>query len=261
MATLPPDPTQAIVDRSSVTPIRLVVALAGLCLLVAAAVLWAFFGRAPETVKGDGIVVPGGGYTEVGTEIKGVVQKVLVSPGDAVIHEDPVATVSSPEHPLRVVKAPTSGIVVDVAARPGRPTGVGQPLAIIDPDNATLITAAFLPAASAELISPGMRALVSPAEAPKSQYGFIEGTVMSVAPAPVSRARIMTLLGDNQELADYFLADGPVGEVSIKLHTAETTSGYAWTIGVGPQSLIDAGTLAEVQVVLNDASVVDRIVP
>lgn len=259
MATPPPDPSRAVAARSSVTPARLVIALIGLCLLVAAAVVWAFFGRAPETVNGNGIIIPSGGYTEVGTETRGVIKHVWVVPGDTVRAGQPVVEVERRDR-MVTVSSNTAGVVVDVAARPGRPTGIGEPLVIIDPSARNLVTTAFLPAASAELVLPGMPALVSPSDAPKSQYGFIEGRVVSVAPAPVSRARVMTLLGDNEELADYFLTNGPVGEITVEMFTAETTSGYAWTIGFGPEGAIDSGTLAEVQVVLNDGSVVDRIV-
>ena len=65
MATAPADPTQEIANRSSLTPHRLVIALVGVCLLVGAAVLWALFGRAPETVTGRGIILPEGGFADM----------------------------------------------------------------------------------------------------------------------------------------------------------------------------------------------------
>ena len=82
-----------------------------------------------------------------------------------------------------------------------------------------------------------------------------------MAPAPITRGRVLTLLGDNQELADYFLSKGPIGEVTVELAPADTPNGYQWTIGTGPENPVDGGTLADVQVVINDGSVVDRLVP
>ena len=132
-------------------------------------------------------------------------------------------------------------MVVDVIARPGRRTGTGEPLVIIDPADRQLVATGFLPAAGSRVVQPGMMALVSPCDAPRSQYGFIEGRVMSVAPAPITRGRVLTLLGDNQELADYFLSKGPVGEVTVELTPADTPNGYQWTIGTGPDNPVDGG--------------------
>lgn len=261
MAHPPEDPTREIAARTSLTPRRLVIALAGICLLVVAAVVWAVFGRAPETVNGSGIILPVGGYTELGTEIVGVIDQVLVAPGDVVSAGDPVVVVHTDTNPRKAVLTTTPGVVVDVIARPGRTTGTGQPLVIIDPAARRLRTTAFLPAAGAEIVSPGMTALVSPSDAPRSQYGFIQGRVVSVAPAPITRGRVLTLLGDNAELTDYFLAKGPVGEVTIEMTAADTPSGYQWTIGTGPENRVDSGTLADVMVVISDQSVVDRMVP
>ena len=93
MAHPPADPTTQIAARASLTPHRLVIALLGICLLVAAAVIWAFFGRAPETVNGSGIILPVGGYTELGTEVTGVIDQVLVAPGDTVDRGEATAIV------------------------------------------------------------------------------------------------------------------------------------------------------------------------
>lgn len=260
MATAPSDPTQEIDARSSLTPYRLVIALVGICLLVAAAVLWAVFGRAPETVTGRAIILPEGGYTEVGTSIVGIVDRVLVAPGDDVDAGQTLVTVRTPQG-VDPVSAPQRGLVIDVLARPGRATQGGEPLITMDPEGGAAQAKAFLPSTSQKLVETGMRALVSPANAPRAQFGYIEGRVITTAPAPTNRGRLLTLLGDNAALADYFQAQGPVGEVTIQLTVADTPSGYLWTVGDGPDKSVDAGLLADVAVVIDEPAVIDRMVP
>lgn len=266
MATAPVDPTKEIDARSSLTPYRLVIALVGVCLLVGAAVLWALFGRAPETVTGRGIILPEGGYAELGTSILGVVDRVLVAPGDEVIPGQTLVTVrtqkgDSTRLGVDSVRAPQAGLVIDVLARPGRATNSGEPLLTMDPDGGAQQAKGFLPSATQELVEVGMLALVSPSNVPRAQFGYIEGTVIATAPAPANRGRLLTLLGDNAALTDYFLAQGPVGEVTVQLAVANTPSGYEWTLGDGPDKPVSAGLLADVAVVIDDPAVIDRMVP
>lgn len=259
MSQAPVDPAPEIAVRSPVVTRPLLIALVGVCLLVAAAVLWAVFGRAPQTVTGAGYLLPEGGYTELGTRITGIVHRILVAPGQHLRPGDPVAVVRRGRGTPLLVTARRAGQVVDVPARPGGLTGPGEPLVTIQPAGARLQAIGFLPAAAAELVDPGMAALISPVDAPRAQYGYIEGSVTAVGPAPITRQRLLTLLGDNAELADHFLSSGPVGEVTVELARAQTTSGYRWTIGSGPDHAVDAGTLAEVTVVVSDSSVISRI--
>lgn len=260
MATAPADPTQEIANRSSLTPHRLVIALVGVCLLVGAAVLWALFGRAPETVTGRGIILPEGGYTELGTSVIGIVDRVLVAPGDEVQTGQTLVTVRTAEG-TDPVSSPQDGLVIDVLARPGRSTEGGEPLLTMDPEGGAQQAKGFLPSATQELVETGMRALVSPSNVPRAQYGYIEGKVIATSPAPANRGRLLTLLGDNVALTDYFLAQGPVGEVTVQLTIADTPSGYLWTVGDGPDKPVNAGLLADVTVVIDEPAVIERIVP
>ena len=80
----PTDPAAAVDARGASLGRPLVIALVGLCLVVVAILVWAIFGRAPQTVSGFGYVVPQGGYTEVGTKVTGLVESVKVEPGQRV---------------------------------------------------------------------------------------------------------------------------------------------------------------------------------
>ena len=128
----------------------------------------------------------------------------------------------------------------------------------MQPDGSQVIVQAFIAATDAESVRVGMEALVSPADAPRrAQYGVIQGTVSALSPTPVSAERVSFIVGGNASLVDYFLAGGPVIEVTIELTTDPSTpSGYAWSIGQGPDVQISSGTLSEVAMTVRDESVI-----
>ena len=82
----------------------------------------------------------------------------------------------------------------------------------------------------------------------------------AVSPVPVSPERVTLIVGGNLSLADYFLTDGPILEVTVALRRDPTTpSGYHWTTGEGPPTAVSLGTLAEVSVVLSETAPLLRI--
>ncbi len=252
------EPAEAIAERSAILLRSTVIALAGVGLLIVAAVVWTLFARAPQTVSGMGIILPATGYTEAGVTVDGVVTATEVEPGDEVNAGQSLAQVDSGGKSV-TVSSPVTGTVVDVVARPGRQTRAGQPLVILLPAGVGSLTRAFLPAQQAESVTSGMETLISPANAPRGQYGSIVGHVDVVAPAPVTRERLLAVTGDNSALADFLLSKGPVQEVTIDMDTADTPSGYRWTIAEGPPFPISSSTLAEVNVILEDNTVASQI--
>lgn len=252
------DPADELASRSRVLTRANVIGLIGCAVLVLAAVFWTLTARAPDTIIGKGMIVPATGFAEAGIAADGVVESVSVSPGDTVSKGEVLATVQTAAG-AESVKAPITGEVVYLFARPGRPTQLGQPLVILQPDT-TNVARALMPADQAETISPGMRAWVSPSSAPRGQYGFIVGTVKTVSPAPVTREQLLATLGDNAALVDYLLSAGPSQEVTIELNEGDTPSGYEWTIGQGPDYEINSSTLSDVAVVKDNPTVFSWLV-
>ena len=69
--------------------------------------------------------------------------------------------------------------------------------------------------------------------------------------------RVAFIVGGNTSLVDYFLGSGPALEATVELQQDPSTpSGYAWSIGQGPDVEIQAGTLSEVTVVVRDTPVI-----
>jgi multidrug efflux pump subunit AcrA (membrane-fusion protein) len=261
MAIQAPEDPAAVVDKLDKPLSRpLLVALIGLIFMVVAVVVWAFFGRVEQTVTGYGYVLPSGGFVEVGTSVAGVVKSVEVDSGERVKKGQELLTVTTEGESGDIVSivSPEDGLVVEVSALPGRVTSAGDPMLFMQPDGSELIVKAFIAATDAESVRVGMEALVSPADAPRrAQYGVIQGTVSALSPTPVSAERVSFIVGGNASLVDYFLAGGPVIEVTIELITDPSTpSGYAWSIGQGPDVQISSGTLSEVAMTVRDESVI-----
>lgn len=254
----PPDAADVVDKRASSLGRPLVIALVGLCLLVVAIVVWAIFGRIPQTVSGFGYVVPAQGFTEVGTTVNGLVQRVEVEPGQRVSQGEELLRVNVVGGDIESVMSPVDAVIIEVVALPGRITEPGDPMVYLQPVDAALVVKAFIPATDAYTISVGLPAGVSPADAPRSaQYGVIRGTVTGMSPTPVSAERISFIVGGNASLVDYFLASGPVIEVTVELQQdLSTPSGYDWSIGQGPEVEINAGTLSEVSILVRDTPMI-----
>jgi len=256
------DPVEEAQSRLPVTDARAWMWLIGLGLVLLGGLLWLALGQAPQTVSGNGMIVPTRGFVEVGTAATGTVAEILVDPGQSVEKGDVVARLVDEAGGPIVVVSPTRGEVATVLVRQGATTDLGAPLLTIDPTDDGNVATAYLPAAQGSAVKPGMRAAVAVASVPQSEFGAIQGTVSEVATLPATAERIKLVVGGNEQLPGFFLADGPVVEVTVALDTDPATpSGYRWTFGYGPDQPLTTGTLARVTVTLRDNTILGRLAP
>ncbi len=254
------EPADLVAAALPVTTRRAWLLLAAIALVIVAGLVWTIFGRAPETITGRAMIVPTGGFVDVGTDLAGTVSDVLVDPGQSVRAGTPVATLLTESGTTVKLLASVDGVIATIVAKQGGITDPGSPILTIDPDAGGNIAVAFLPAEQGARVRTGMPALVALASLPQSQYGYITGTVTAVSQLPVTSDRVMLLVGGNEQLPTYFMSAGLVVEVTVALDVdAATPTGYAWTIGDGPDTQVTTGTLADVAVVLSDASPFARI--
>lgn len=256
------DPAKEIAGRLPVTDRRSWLILLGVGALLVAGVVWLVFGRAPESVVGNGMLVPAGGYVEVGVADVGVIDRVLAAPGDSVAEGQLLATLVDDRGVNRDIVSPVAGVVAAMDSRAGAKAVQGEAVAVLSPADARLEVVAFLPAGRGTLVQPGMTAYVGVDSLPQSQYGMLVGKVEAVAPLPVTDVRIRNILAGSEGLAEYFQSRGPVLEVRVSLvPDATTPTGYAWTLGDGPDAQLSTGVLATVEVVLSDAAPIENFVP
>jgi HlyD family secretion protein len=81
------------------------VALAGLCLVLAFALVWSIFGNLPTTITGTGILLSSAGILEIEVQGSGVVTDLRVAVGDRISRGDTIARVGQPALQQRVEQA------------------------------------------------------------------------------------------------------------------------------------------------------------
>ncbi|MFO1539882.1 MAG: HlyD family efflux transporter periplasmic adaptor subunit [Chloroflexota bacterium] len=255
-----PDPAAEIATRLPVTEVRHWLVLLGVALVCAGVLAWLVFGSAAEGVTGRALVVPSDGFLEIGAEVDGYVEEVRVRPGDPVAAGEVVAVVRADDGARAEAVARQDGTIVTVLVREGSLSLEGDAIAMMETDAGDLVVSAFLPAGPAKRITPGMEAGIALDFVPVSADGRLVGVVEAVAPVPASAERVLLVTGGNAALADYFLAAGPVLEVTIRPVTDPATpSGYRWTVGAGPQIELSAGVLAGATVYVTGTSPLARL--
>ncbi|MDO4547172.1 MAG: hypothetical protein Q4D04_03645 [Clostridia bacterium] len=111
----------------------------------------------------------------------------------------------------------------------------------------------------APLISGGMEVQLSPAHAPRDEYGYITGTVASVSTYPASEDEIIGMIG-NAEMAKLIMPEDAGKLVTINLERDETSqNGLNWTHENGKGVHIDAGTLATAMIIIEQHRPIDLV--
>lgn len=235
------------------------VALAGLGMLMLAAVGWATVARVPTTVKGPGYLLHQGGIHTAAAPTAGVVVDVLHQVGDGVVAGELLGHVRAADGRLVAIRSPASGKLIEVSVGVGDYLDAGRPLALVDPVAQPLVVYAYLPQDEAKEAQVGDRVQISTSVAPSSQYGFVLGQVAGIAQIPTTQerltsiVRLQTVLGSINQL-------GPVFEVLVRLdRDPRTPSELAWSIGQGPPYSLSIGTPASVSVVTGERAPINYV--
>lgn len=254
------DPAEDVAARTPVMTRPLVIALIAVVAVAVAGVVWAVFGRAPDTVQGRGIILPVGGYGTVASPGAGVVESVAVSPGAQVTAGRVIAGVRTGGGTVTPVATPVTGRVVDVLVVPGSRVDRRQAIALVSPEARRADVHALLPLAESAAVQPGMRALVAPEGIRSADYGAIEGVVTAISPSATGTVRLRTISGQNPWVMRHLVGNGPVAEATIELQgDRRTASGVRWTIGSGPDAQLQSGQLASVSVTISDPPIISRL--
>ncbi|MBG6211844.1 HlyD family secretion protein [Labrenzia sp. EL_126] len=160
---------------------------------------------------------------------------------------------------LQDITASMPGEVVTTLAAMGTHLNRGETAFALVTPNAQLEALAFMDAAEAKRIEPGMTVRLSPTTVRREEYGTIRGSVVSVSPFPLSSTAVQALV-TNPNLAEEFVSGGPPLLVRIALDRKDD-GGLAWTSARTPPVDISAGTLASVSVVVADKAPISMILP
>ncbi len=217
----------------------LLVAFGGVLVM---ALLWSLFGSITTTLDQTGLLTLSNPVVFVPAPQAGQVAAISAAPGDRIEAGQVVAEVTTADGPASVT-SPVSGRVTVVRAGIGEPVDAGTPLISVESfDRAVpqLEVIAYLPLADRQRVRPGMAVQVLPSTVEREKYGYLEGTVQSVAQFAAAREEMLVALGDSGYVDD-LVSQGPVFEVRIALKTNRDGS-TVWSASDGPSTPLVSGT-------------------
>ncbi|WP_170400861.1 NHLP bacteriocin system secretion protein [Ruegeria arenilitoris] len=120
---------------------------------------------------------------------------------------------------------------------------------------------AFLQPQYARRVKVGMQAHVIPSSVTRANFGTMRGTVSFISQVPVSEKEVNSILR-NEQLADRMVSSGEeyLARISLVQNT-DSPSGFEWWTGQGPPFRINLGTLAEVDIILDEKPPIALVIP
>lgn len=169
--------------------------------------------------------------------------------------------------------SPYSGSIVEFKVNAGEVVDHGRVLfsmlpqsrpktdGLTGPGPDDLVVKVYVKPGDGKKIAVGMVAQVSPSTVKREEYGFMEGTVIGVAPIPSTEDGIQRML-KNRQLVLELTGGGAPFEVSVRLDLDPTSrDGYKWSSSPGPWTEINPGTLAEATITIRNIHVISLLFP
>jgi Biotin-lipoyl like len=242
------------------------IALAGLGLLLLAALAWGIFGSVATTVEGQGILVQPEGVKTIVAARPGVVARILVQVGD-VIYKDREVVRLVPEPPGETppgepfIASTSAGRVLEILVKEGSPVDKGSVILILEPVGEVLQALIYVPMGKGLRVEPAMPVEVSPHGVKASEYGYLVGEVSSAAKFPSTNEGMMRNL-ENDVLVKSLLAQGPCLRITAELHRdPDAPSGYQWSSSHGPGLRLHTGTTCRALITVREQRPISLLIP
>lgn len=178
--------------------------------------------------------------------------------------EDLARNVRSTEQELERasnVVSPNAGRVVELKVYRGDMVPSGAPIISIEPLENSLEAVAYVASAQVKEIRQNMDVHISPSGIQREEYGYLIGTVASVADFPATSESVVRIF-ENDALAKTMLAGGPVTEIRVRfLADASTPSGFKWSSPHGPPSRVSSGAVCTVDVLTREQHPIALVLP
>jgi HlyD family secretion protein len=124
-----------------------------------------------------------------------------------------------------------------------------------------LVAVLYVPPQEGKKVRAGLPVYLAPSTVKKEEYGYLRGTVRSVAEIPSSQEGMSKTL-KNQQLVNQLAGHGAPFEVVVELERdAETPSGFRWTSSRGPSIDINTGTLTAAEVTVRQVRLISLLIP
>ncbi len=159
------------------------------------------------------------------------------------------------------VRSPAAGRVTELKVAVGNRVGPGLSVASIESGITGLQLILYLPPDQGKLIRPGMQARIGPSTVKREEYGMIIGKVLDISEFPATAQAMLAYLG-NERLVQQFSARGAPFAAEIELaRDPSTPTGYRWSGGTGPVTVLSSGTLADAEVTVREEAPISFVIP
>jgi HlyD family secretion protein len=154
------------------------------------------------------------------------------------------------------------GKVLEVMVSAGDMITENTPVASLEMAGKALEAVVYLPAHSEiKLVANGTAVQVSPGTVKREEYGFLLGRVASVSEFPATREGMTSLL-KNEGLVEALSRQGPPIAVSVDLvPDPATASGYRWSSRAGARVQLSSGTSCTASVLVREQAPITLVIP
>lgn len=244
-----------------ITPMSIWLAIAAGLALVAAVVLWGFYGKIPVTKNGQGIYFDVGSVRIVYSDVQGIVKECSLSTGTAIAKGDILFVIQDEEGKLHRIKSEYDGAAYDIFARKGSYVSVGAELMQLreeNPSEAGYIYC-YMPLAQARQVKEGMKVMVYPEYLNTKEYGHMIGEVVSVSKFILNRGDLEEQIG-NADIINNLVSGQSLIGIRCELEADDSSaSGYRWSNEKGNTLDITNGTMVKVDVIISNEAPVNLL--
>lgn len=161
-----------------------------------------------------------------------------------------------------IVRAPIGGVIQEVRVGRGDVATAGAVLVTIGPggaDNVEMLV--LLSGERRKRVAVGMNAYVMPDGTKKEEYGSMRGRVVTVSENEVSNEHVEQIL-QNAQLTKRLVGDDSALLARVELVRSTTNpSGYEWWSGSGPPYRITPGSVANLDIIVDEVRPIGLIIP
>jgi|GEM_PF-5898795 len=232
-----------------ITPARSILIVVGCCIVIVGLLIWSVTGSIPYTVDAYGLLVQNPGYTRVviNAPTDGEITEILVGRDERVEIGQVIARLSADEGIIDI-ESQYAGTVSRINVRRNEEVRANSAVIslqgdlAIDAENAPLEAVLYLPYSDVQMVTSGMNAYVVPEGLSTLEYGYLKGTVISIAQFP-----------STDQFARAVSPNKPVVAIRIAL-TME------WTLSKNPPLELRSGMQLVGQVLIREERPIDRLI-
>lgn len=226
---------------------KLKIVLGAMLAMVAVAVYWCAFGTVNDKVMTQGIVFPFEEVTSVSIPVGGIVDQVLVKPGQQVKENTRLLTILHANDTTTIV-APHNGVVLNTPME-GDEINAQEPVVWLLPGNTETSgreILCYVTFDNLRKLKSGQQVQVTPADLQRENWGYAYGEIVGIEQYPTTKQEIRKRLKLDPLAA--FITDGQaVYEVRVVL--AENGGDLVWSREKSKGLKVSTGTLCNVQII------------